>query len=158
MYPQLCNNSNVGYKSSDFLKNFPRHSFASSQRLIEVILSFFSLPSTNCAFLMDKWFREKSIKNSLMLAFAMAITCNTRFNGIIFLPVLVVLFVFDSIRNKKGENLRYLILTILAAFLFFYDDTVHFIILLPGRSSDTIITKKYCSGYEKMAQAVYGDV
>ena len=54
MYPQLCNSSNVGYKSSDFLKNFPRHSFANSHRLIEVILSFFSLPSTNCAFLTDR--------------------------------------------------------------------------------------------------------
>lgn len=79
-----------------------------------------------CSYLMDKWFRKKSLKSSVMLAFALAITCNTRFNGIIFLPILIALFVFDTFRSKKLNHLNYLMLTIILTLLFFYMITPNF--------------------------------
>ncbi len=54
-----------------------------------------------CAYLMDRWFRDRNMGITAVLAFALALTCNTRFNGIIFIPVFGLLFILDVKRHNK---------------------------------------------------------
>ena len=72
-----------------------------------------------CTLLSDRWLKKRSLKLSVLLAFGLALTCNTRFNGIIFIPVLVFLFLFDGFRKKNFSGWQKLILTLLLSLIFF---------------------------------------
>ena len=81
-----------------------------------------------CAFCMDRWLRSPGTGQSVMLAFALALTCNTRFNGIIFLPAFIILFGIKSFREKRiiFYEVRFLLLTLILAGFFFYLITPNF--------------------------------
>ncbi len=79
-----------------------------------------------CLYLIDKWFRKRNLKNSIIMAFSLALTCNTRFNGIVFIPVLVCLYVFDCLRNKNKSGMKYLLAVLFFTVLFFYLITPNF--------------------------------
>lgn len=79
-----------------------------------------------CADLMDLWFRKQDLKTSVVLAFALALTCNTRFNGIIYLAVFVFLWFFERLRKHDFENAKLFLLTLGLTFLLFYLITPNF--------------------------------
>ena len=79
-----------------------------------------------CAYLMDLWFRKRDGKTSVMLAFSLALTCNTRFNGIIYLAVFVFLYGFDLLRNHSRRGWRQFLFTLVLTILFFYVITPNF--------------------------------
>lgn len=79
-----------------------------------------------CADVMDLWFRKRDIKTSVILAFALALTCNTRFNGIIYLAVFLFLWCFDGLRKQKGKNTKMFLFTFVLTFLLFYLITPNF--------------------------------
>lgn len=78
------------------------------------------------AFCADKWFRKRNVKNSVLLAFALALTCNTRFNGIVFIPVFVFLYFFDCCRKKSGIDIKYFASVLILTIFFFYLMTPNF--------------------------------
>ena len=79
-----------------------------------------------CADLMDLWFRKQDLKTSVILAFALALTCNTRFNGIIYLAVFVFLWLFDRMRKHNFKDAKLFFLTLGLTFLLFYLITPNF--------------------------------
>lgn len=79
-----------------------------------------------CADLLDLWFRKRDIKTSVILAFALALTCNTRFNGIIYLAVFLFLWLFDVLRNHNAESTKMFLLTLLLTIVLFYLITPNF--------------------------------
>ena len=79
-----------------------------------------------CAFLMEKWFQRRGVFISIVLAFALALTCNTRFNGIIFFPVLAALLGIESLRNHSIKGWKYFLLVVCLSLLFFYLVTTNF--------------------------------
>ena len=79
-----------------------------------------------CADLMDLWFRKRAIKTSIILAFALALTCNTRFNGIIYLAVFVFLWILDVLRKHKTESTKMFLFTIFLTIFLFYLITPNF--------------------------------
>ena len=79
-----------------------------------------------CAFLMDRWFRKRDGLSTVLLAFAMALTINTRFNGIIFIPIFIFLFAADSLRCRKTTGFRYFLLVLGLMVLIFYLITPNF--------------------------------
>lgn len=78
------------------------------------------------AFMISRWFRKRNLTASVMLAFSLALTCNTRFNGIVFLPVFVFLYLFDWFRCRKAIGLRYFLLVIFLTAVFFILITPNF--------------------------------
>lgn len=79
-----------------------------------------------CDFLMARWFRKKTIYCSVLLAFALAVTCNTRLNGIVFIPIFLLLYLCDCIRSRKIVHFSAFMLTLILPFLFFYLITPNF--------------------------------
>ncbi len=81
-----------------------------------------------CIFVMDHWFRDKGLGKSVLLAFVMALTINTRFNGIIFIALFVVLNIFDALRYRKFiyYEVRFILVTLILTGFFFYLMTPNF--------------------------------
>ena len=79
-----------------------------------------------CSWLIFRWFQKRNIISSIALAFSLALTCNTRLNGIVFLPIFVFLYLTDCLRDRKTEGLKLFILTLGMTALFFYLMTPNF--------------------------------
>ncbi len=79
-----------------------------------------------CCFLIDHWIKKRSTGITLILSFALAITINTRFNGIIFIPIFVFLYAYDCIRFKKSEGMKQFLFVLLMTGIFFYVITPNF--------------------------------
>ena len=79
-----------------------------------------------CCFLIDQWLKKRSIGMSVLLAFALALTINTRFNGIIFIPVFICLCGFDWIRQRNTRGWKQFFLVLFLLLLFFYLITPNF--------------------------------
>ena len=79
-----------------------------------------------CLYLIDRWFRKRNLSNSVILAFSLALTCNTRFNGIIFIPVFICLYIFDFLRNKNKAALKYFLVVLFLSVIIFYLITPNF--------------------------------
>ena len=79
-----------------------------------------------CCYLIDRWIKKRSTGSSILLAFALAITINTRFNGIIFFPVLIFLFAYDCIKYKRTDGMKQFLLVLFLSVLFFYLITPNF--------------------------------
>ena len=79
-----------------------------------------------CLFLMDKWIRKINMGNTLLLAFAMALTINTRFNGVVFIAVFILAVIIKSMRSQKSTPVLYCLLTLLLMILIFYVITPNF--------------------------------
>ena len=78
------------------------------------------------AYVMVRWFSRRDLKTTVLLAFCLALTCNTRFNGIVFIPVFIFLYGFDVLRTKKPAGLRLFCVTLLLFLFFFYLITPNF--------------------------------
>ena len=79
-----------------------------------------------CTFLMNRWFRKKSISRGALLAFALALTINTRFNGIVLLAVFIFGYLLDLLRTKDRSGLPSFFLTVGLTVVFFYLITPNF--------------------------------
>ena len=79
-----------------------------------------------CAYLMNLWFRKRNVKYSLLLAFALALTINTRFNGIIYIAIFIFLWGFDCLQNHKAAFRKQFLLTLSLTLVFFYLITPNF--------------------------------
>ena len=79
-----------------------------------------------CCYLLDRWFRKRGTGISVLLAFALALTINTRFNGIIFIPVFICLYAADCLRKRKTSCLKQFFLVLVLIFVFFYLITPNF--------------------------------
>ena len=79
-----------------------------------------------CCYLIARWFQKRDLTTSILLAFCFALTCNTRFNGIVFFPVFIFLYVFDCIRYKNINGLKEFLMVLFASVLFFYLITPNF--------------------------------
>ena len=81
-----------------------------------------------CAYTMDRWFRRKNLVSTALLGFVLAITCNTRFNGIIFIAVFILLFIMEMLSTKRiiFMHVRYALMVLIFFGLFFYIMTPNF--------------------------------
>ena len=81
-----------------------------------------------CAYTMDQWFRRKNIASTALLGLVLALTCNTRFNGIIFIAVFILLFILEMLSVKKiiFMYVRYALMVLIFFGLFFFIMTPNF--------------------------------
>ncbi len=91
----------------------------------DVIFTAWYIITTYC---MVRWFEKKELKRTVLLAAVLALSCNTRFNAIVFLPIFGVLFVFDWITNRQITPKTWLYFGLVFALflLFFYLITPNF--------------------------------
>ena len=79
-----------------------------------------------CAWLTDLWFRKRNWKITVLLALAMALTCNTRFNGIIYPVIFIFLYFLEFLQNKKVSAEKQFVFTLVLSVIFFYLVTPNF--------------------------------
>ncbi len=85
------------------------------------------------SWLLVRWFERKNLKNAILAGAALALTCNTRLNGIVFFPLAAGFFGIDFLRGESRTKKDFLSLAALfltAAAIFylitpnFWDDPV----------------------------------
>lgn len=81
-----------------------------------------------CAYVMDRWFEKRSLGASALLALALALTCNTRLNGIVFIAVFIMLFSLDMLIHKRivFMDVRQALMVLILFGAFFYMITPNF--------------------------------
>ncbi len=91
----------------------------------DVIFTAWYIITTCC---MVRWFEKKDLKWTVLLAGALALSCNTRFNAIVFLPVFALVFICEAFVNRKRQPARWLnfVLVFALFLLFFYIITPNF--------------------------------
>ncbi len=74
-----------------------------------------------------RWFQHKSYCNAASTGILLAFTCNTRLNGIIFYPLIIVFVFLEFINNKKFS-----IQTLLSLLVMFFVSAGVFYIITPN--------------------------
>lgn len=75
-----------------------------------------------------RWIRNKTIPNALLCGSVIALACNTRFNAIAFIPLLIAVFVYDLIfrKERSAKAILSLVILLLTCAAVFYLATPNF--------------------------------